>query len=233
MIPHPALADLVLSTYHDLDESMIPPGFSLVELIDTGLPSDTQLAIFWSRHSLILAFPGTDSPWDWWTNIAAALRLDRRSGRIRGPRGQRRRFPSKKTMHAWQRRWYEIAPRVRDIAAGEKPDHMAFSGHSLGGVHAVHAAASFYAPGGPDCQLATFGAPRGATADTRATLQGCPAVRYEITLDLVPRVPFLSSQWGTVGERVALAPVVGGIKANHDMGLYRDRVHKLAYTACS
>ncbi len=226
MISHAHLSDLVLSTYRDLDEALIPPQFHLVELIDVPAPADTQLAIFRHHHSLILAFPGTVNFWDWVTNISAALRLDRRAGRIRGPRGQR--LPRKKTMHAWRRRWTEISPQVRGVIRGENPDHLSVTGHSLGGALAISAAASLYSVAdGPDVELVTFAAPRAATPELRATLRGCPATRYEVTTDIVPRVPFLSSQWGTYGQRVALAPVAGGIKANHDMALYRERVHEL------
>lgn len=226
MIEDPQLADLVLATYRDLDQSLIPPRYTLVDWIDTGPPSDTQVAIFRHEHALILAFPGTVNWWDWITNLAAGLQLHNRPGRINGPRGQRSRFPRGRTIDAWRQRWYTVAPRVDEIIEGESPDELYITGHSLGGALAINAAASYYAQNHV-CQLVTFAAPRAGTPFTEETLAGCPARRYEIPADLVPRVPALSSRWRPIGQRIPLTGVLGGLRANHDMALYRQRVHEL------
>lgn len=226
MIEDWQLSDLVLATYRDLYESLIPPGFVLVDWIDVGPPSDTQVAIFRKDHALIIAFPGSVGFWDWLRNIAAGLQLHSRPGRIVGPRGERSRFPNSQTVDAWRQAWCTVSPQVDDIVTKERPDELYIAGHSLGGALAINCAASFYARGDV-VELVTFAAPRAGTPATENALRGCPCRRYEIRADLVPRLPAFSQRWRAIGSRIPLPGAVGGIGANHSMTLYRQRVREL------
>jgi hypothetical protein len=212
-------AKLVLATYGEVEA---PEKFKLIHEIDTGPPADTQLSIYECEHTVVLAFPGTVNFWDWVTNLSALFRLDRSVGRVSGPRGQRSRFPRKKTLNAWRRRWLSIEPEVSKII--RKYDHVICTGHSLGGALAVSALCTYHSQGNMDTYGVLFGTPRCATEYLRIKLAGCPITRYTNCLDLVTQMPCFGADWGVIGSEVKLMPTCGGIKANHSMKLYKDRV---------
>ncbi len=206
------LANASHLAYYDSDKlsaQLQPVGLRLIDSFDQ---DGTQAYLAGNTAFAILAFRGTeiDEFKDTLTNINLPLVSFQGTGKVH-----------KGFLHALDRIWDRVEPRLRELTRAETP--VWYTGHSLGAALAVLAAARI-----PPAALFTFGSPRIGNGDFAAGLNTIPHFRFVNSNDIVPTLPpgmlgyahtglhlFLSANGKLTrnpgGGRVLLAKIVAAV----------------------